>query len=102
MIGNIYPRRGPGPSDIWIVISQKSDGMCICLGLDSEGNIVSAQHYQPHYLTSKDPIGRINVEELRFYDDSRSEQSPREGDVGSQENGQDVCDPASWPVRVVS
>ena len=103
MIGNVYPRRGPGPSDCWVVVSIKPNGICIVLGLDSDGNIVAAQHYQSYYLKQKTPIATINVEDIRFHDTERSKQSsgPETG-VGPFENKQDLRDPASWPVRVVT
>lgn len=56
-----------------VLVSQKPNGTCIRLGLDSEGNIVAGTQYQPFYLASKDPISHINVEDIRFHDTERSQ-----------------------------
>lgn len=77
-VGNLYRSKGGRDTKFWLLISIKptsspnlrSDTACL-LGLDKNGNIVSAQSYGIHALRHREVIGHVNIEELRFHDDNR-------------------------------
>lgn len=78
-VGNLYRSKGGRDTKFWLLIAIKPTTSCIrsntacLLGLDDENNIVSTQSYGIHALRHREVIGRVNIEELRFHDDSRSE-----------------------------
>ena len=81
-VGNLYRSKGGRDTRFWLWVSIKptscptlrSNTACL-LGLDEDYNIVSAQSYGIHALRHREVIGHVNIEELRFHDDTRSEQS---------------------------
>jgi hypothetical protein len=69
LTGNIYKVAGPGPAKFWYVLAHTDRGICICLGLDEEGEVQSCTKYQQHYLMRKNPVGHVPVGDIGFADD---------------------------------
>jgi len=73
-VGNIYAAKGGRDTKFWLLVSIKPGTTSACvLGLDAEFNIVSAHTYTTYALERRKVVGRVNIEEVRFIDDSRSE-----------------------------
>ena len=72
-VGNIYRSKGGRDTKFWLLVAIKPStapilrsGTACLLGLDENGNIVSAQSYGVHAIRHREVIGHVNIEELKF------------------------------------
>lgn len=80
-IGDVFNVKGRGPARFWLIVAIR-DRMCVALGLDAEGVIVSGTTYGTHVFENDQRLGirRIKLgrveglDELSF--DVRWEQEP--------------------------
>jgi hypothetical protein len=56
-VGNVYPAQGNKPTAAWIVVEVR-EGRAVLLGIDSEGQVCSAQTYAVHAMEDRPVIGR--------------------------------------------
>ena len=100
-IGNLYPSKGGRDTKFWLLISIKEkENRAILLGLDKDFEIVSGQTYSLSTFERRTPIGFMDIEDIRFYDNSRSQQPRKEtSNMASSEVRESLQDPSSWPVR---
>lgn len=90
-VGNLYAAKGGRDTKFWLLVSIKPGTTSACvLGLDAEFNIVSAHTYATYALERRKVVGRVNIEEVRFVDDSRPQQSIAVPRVASQEDTRNV------------
>ena len=57
---------GGGRKGYWLVIGHKDNGICVCLGLDYDFNLVSAATYQQHYVARKETVRTVDITKVRF------------------------------------
>lgn len=79
-IGDVFNVKGRGPARYWMIIALR-DRMCVALGLDAEGTIVSGTTYGVHVFegdrlgSRRIKLGHVEgLEELSF--DVQWEQEP--------------------------
>lgn len=71
-IGDVFNVKGRGPARYWLIVALR-DRMCVAMGLDAEGTIVSGTTYGVHVFEGDRPgskrikLGRVEgLEELAF------------------------------------
>jgi len=84
LVGKVFKRAGGKYPGVWIVVGLTPAGGCICLGWGNDGNLVGAANYQPYYVNSKKTLATINIEDIRFLNDTTFKTDPASGD-GSEE-----------------
>lgn len=63
--GDVYGARGPGPR-YWIIMSVKQNS-CSALGLNDDGEVVSATNYALHVFERRQLLGRCEeLEGMKF------------------------------------
>ena len=77
LVGKMFSRKGTG---FWLVLSQNPDyGYCHLLGLDKDFNVETTASYQPHYVERKKTVCWINIEDIRFTNETQ-QANPVSGD----------------------
>lgn len=90
-VGDIYAAKGGRDTKFWLLVSIKPGTQSACvLGLDKDFNVVSAQTYTTYALERRAVLGHVNIEEVRFVDDSRSKLTIPVAEVASQEDTRSV------------
>lgn len=79
-VGDVFNVKGRGPAKYWVIIAIRGR-MAMCVGIDGEGQIVSASNYGVHVFegqglgAKRTKLGRVEgLEELGF--DVNWEQEP--------------------------
>lgn len=68
-IGDVFAAKGGNwqGTKLWLVVAKKPPNTIVCLGLNREGCIVGAAHYNAHAMEGRAPVGRVEgLEELAF------------------------------------
>lgn len=67
-VGDVYPAKGGrGDTIYWIIVGTTMRGGCAVLGIDGEGQVISAQSYNASAFKDRPLLGRCqNLAELSF------------------------------------
>lgn len=68
-IGDVYPARGGKTGAVyWVVVGISGDWKCVrVLGVDENGDVVSATSYNPHSLQDRPRVGFVkDLDKLEF------------------------------------
>ena len=63
--GNCYAAKGGRTTRFWVVLAVNKNS-CPMLGIDADGNVVSAQTYAKYHLEARPIAYKVDITQLRF------------------------------------